>query len=40
MLFIKKNTLVEIMSGCWKFLPWKAKYLVTKTNKTSKTSGY
>ena len=39
MLFIKKTTGVEMMSGCQKFPPCKAKCLVTKTNKLSKISG-
>ena len=38
MLYIKK-TEFKTMPGCWKFLPCKAKCLVTKTNKTLKTSG-
>ena len=34
-----KKTGVNITSGCWRFLPCQAKCPVSKTNKTSKTSG-
>ena len=34
------GTGVKITSGCQKFLPCQAKCLVSKTNKTLKTSGF